>query len=130
MHRHLPPPTKLYRQKNHDEFNAGVADCWYSGPCRDLWVEYKFLSDGKIPVRAAVDLVTKQRYLSSLQLDWLNERHSEGRNVWVIVGCKDGGVVYRKREWELQFSPDVFREFLMSRARLASEIERFVGVKP
>ena len=44
IHRHLPSPETLYRMKNHNEYNGGIADCWYSGK-RDLWIEYKFITD-------------------------------------------------------------------------------------
>ncbi len=125
VHRHLP--VQLYRMKNHNEYNAGIADCWYSGK-RDLWVEYKFIA---LPKRgtALIDLVGgKSPALSHLQQAWLRERYSEGRNVWVIVGCKEGGVFFRKRTWETPVTADDFRAEIQSRKDLAAEIANFTGV--
>lgn len=108
----------------NNPYNSGTADVWYSGKRGDLWVEYKFLEDGKIPVRPTtmVDLMTRQRYLSELQLDWLEGRYDEGRNVWVIVGCKDGGVLWPRRAWRQPMSAEEFRLRLMDRKELANLI--------
>lgn len=108
----------------NNPYNSGTADVWYSGRRADLWVEYKFLKEGKIPVRPGtlIDLVTKQRYLSALQLDWLEGRHAEGRNVWVIVGCKDGGVVWPHGGWRQPMSVQGFRCRLIDRKGLANLI--------
>lgn len=81
VHKHLP--EGLYRQKNHNPYNGGIADVWYSGE-RDLWVEYKFLV---LPKRdtTVIDLVGgKEPSISRLQQEWLHSRHCEGRNVGVI----------------------------------------------
>mgnify|MGYP003609555235 CR=1 FL=1 len=40
VHKHLP--VGLYSMKNHNQYNAGIADVWYSAK-RDWWIEYKFL---------------------------------------------------------------------------------------
>lgn len=97
-----------------------MADLWYSGPKGDLWVEYKFLRDGKIPVRAAID---PAKYLSAMQMDWLNTQSGYGRNVWVIIGCKDGGVVlFYQDEWSSPIPPDEFRTMLKTRKELAEVI--------
>ena len=84
VHKFLP--RELYRQKNHNQFNGGIADVWYSGDKADLWVEYKFVV---LPKR---DLTVVPINLEPLQRAWLTSRHAEGRNVGVIVGCKEGGV--------------------------------------
>lgn len=122
IHRHFPKPATLYHEKMNNPYNSGTADVWYSGRRGDIWVEYKFLRDGKIPVRAPIDLVTKQRYLSALQLDWLEGRSTEGRNVWVIVGCKEGGVVWPRNKWREPMGADVFRSWVHSRKDLADLI--------
>lgn len=110
----------------NNPYNSGAADVWYSGRRADLWVEYKFLRDGKIPLRAGIDLVTKQRYLSALQLDWLEGRHTEGRNVWVIIGCKEGGVIWPADELRQIISVDEFRDNLLDRKTLAVRIKDYV----
>lgn len=93
VHRLLPTVQELYRMKNHNPFNSGQADCWYSAR-RDLWVEYKFVV---VPQRDETVIVPG---LSALQTDWCTSRLDEGRNVLVIVGCKQGGVVMRNpNDW-------------------------------
>ncbi|MGK3946215.1 hypothetical protein ABK046_48675, partial [Streptomyces caeruleatus] len=76
----------LYRMKNHNQYNGGIADVWYSGSKADLWIEYKFV---KLPARDTTPITPG---LSELQQLWLRERHSEGRNVGVVVGAKEGGI--------------------------------------
>ena len=123
VHAHLPPPSKLYRMKNHNAYTAGVADSWYSGQgpgSRDLWIEWKFI---KVPVRDDTLIVPN---LSALQTDWLNERYVEGRNVWVGIGSKDGGIFLHAMEWEQPFSAKEFRRTMFKRKELASMIASFV----
>lgn len=125
VHRHLPPPSQLYRMKNHNEFNAGIADCWYDGAV-DLWVEYKFIT---IPKRGStvIDLCGgKNPDLTALQQDWLRSRHNNGRSVWVIVGCKEGGVVFKDMTWETPVTAIEFRERLQSRAEVAQTLTSFL----
>lgn len=125
VHKHLPP--SLYRVKNHNEYAAGIADCWYSGK-RDLWIEYKFIA---LPKRdtTVIDLVGgKNPPLSALQQEWLMARSLEGRNVWVIVGCKDGGMIFEAGAWELPLTTADFRSQIQNRKDLAAEIANFTGV--
>jgi hypothetical protein len=100
VHKHLPPERELYRVKTHNPYIAGIADEWYSGRARDLWVEYKFVP--KLPVRA--NLVPS---LSAQQLDWCTERRKEGRDVIVIVGCRLGGIIFADPlTWSAGLPPD------------------------
>jgi hypothetical protein len=120
VHKHLP--VTLYRMKNHNEFNAGIADCWYSGAKADLWVEYKFIV---IPIRDATYIKLtegKDPPISPLQQDWLKSRSAEGRNVGVIVGSKDGGVWFPGTTWEEPLPAKKFRAAMSSRANLAALI--------
>ena len=83
VHKHLP--AKVYRMKNNNQYNGGIADVWYSGQL-DLWVEYKFIT---LPARddTVVDLISgKDPAISALQQNWLRSRSAEGRKVGVIVG--------------------------------------------
>lgn len=126
VHAHLPPPSKLYRMKNNNEFIAGVADCWYSGKLRDLWIEWKFLV---LPVRdsTVIDMMAgKKPIISALQQEWLRERHKEGRHVWVGVGSAKGGVIFPDLEWEEAFTADEFRRLMSDRKTLAGQIADFV----
>lgn len=124
VHRHLP--EGLYRLKNHNQFNGGIADCWYSGK-RDLWVEYKFVV---LPKRGStvIDLVGGTNPpLSPLQQAWLREREAEGRNVWVIVGCREGGVILpTAADWATPMRAEFFKHQLDTRKGVAQRIANFV----
>ena len=136
MHAHLPPPPPpfenkkawpaevLYRMKNHNQYNGGIADVWYD--CdprrkgRDLWVEYKF---AVIPKRDSTVVVPG---LSDLQFDWLSARLAAGRNVAVIVGCKEGGVRLQPSQW-MGLPAGEFRNLVESRRTIAEYIRKFVN---
>lgn len=114
--------VQAYAMKNHNEYVGGVADCWYSGHVRDLWVEYKFIV---VPKRDSTMIVPE---LSPLQLQWLTERRSEGRHMWVVIGCKEGGVMMcRPPEWKTGVNAATFRERVVTRAQLANAIDTFVS---
>lgn len=125
VHRHLP--AGLYRLKNHNQFHGGIADVWYSGGKADLWVEYKFLA---VPKRdeTVIDLCrAKGDMLSPLQQLWLEQRHAEGRNVAVIVGSKDGGVILPGLSWQPAMTAADFRKNLLLRKDVAGWIVRQVN---
>lgn len=108
--------------KNHNQYNGGIADVWYSGSKNDLWVEYKFIA---LPKRddTVIDLIGgKNPALSHLQQQWLKARHTEGRSVGVIVGSKDGGVWLPGVTWDITYSGKAFRSGIIPRADLASLI--------
>ena len=127
VHRHLP--KALYRIKNHNQYNGGIADVWYSGKL-DLWVEYKFI---KVPVRddTVIDLihgtVKTGPDISNLQQEWLKSRHAEGRNVGVIVGSEKGGVWYPGTTWNRTSTSLEFRAAILPRPALAVLILRLLG---
>lgn len=108
LHRKLP--TSVYHMKNNNPYTGGIPDCWYSGQSGDLWVEYKYLPT--MPVRADVH---PAKLLSALQLQWLNGRHTEGRNVAVIIGAPKGGVLLVDRAWEMSMSPQLFGSLIRSK---------------
>lgn len=114
VHRHLP--AGLYRMKNHNQYNGGIADVWYSGDAADLWVEYKFL---KLPSRLTTSI---ELGLSELQKAWLRARHKEGRSVGVIAGAKEGGVWFPGVTWDQAMNAEFFRSKLMDRNALARTI--------
>ena len=124
-HKHLPPD--LYRIKNHNVYNAGQADCWYSGTRADLWVEYKFIVVPKLDASEIDICGGKKPDLSHLQQEWLRGRHREGRQVGVIIGCKEGGVWLPGVKWECSFSALVFRKKILNRAQLAQTILKLVS---
>lgn len=119
VHKHLP--RDLYRMKTHNPYLGGIPDIFYSGTKTDLWVEYKFIP--KITPAQC-----RSPNLSALQLDWINGRHEEGRNVAVIVGSPTGGVLMLDCEWQSFFDVDQFKGRVKTRAELAEWIANFTMV--
>lgn len=111
---------KPYYEKMNNPYRSGTPDVYYSGSRSDLWVEYKFLP--RIPV-------TKRIYpdLSPQQEIWLRRRHDEGRQIRVIVGCPDGGVILSIYDL-VPLTPDEFRSRLWTRPQISEWIKDFVGV--
>lgn len=128
VHRHLP--VSLYHMKNHNAYNGGIADVWYSSKS-DLWVEYKFLA---LPKRDKTEIslvMGKTPMLSPLQQRWLKDRWSEGRNIYVIVGCKEGGVIFQSpTNWEATYTTAEFKSLLYSRKDIAQLLTNHVGHPP
>lgn len=131
IHRQLAGTTKLYMMKNHNQFNAGIADVWYSGLVSDLWVEYKFL---ELPKRdsTVVDFrdTAKGYSLSALQQLWLRGRHEENRNVGVIVGTPAGGIWLPGLSWDRPFDAAQLRAELRSKRDIADTILRHTMGSP
>lgn len=122
VHRHLPPGRKNpYWMKNNNQYTSGIWDVWYSGPLADLWVEYKWLD--RIPQKSFTPA------LSALQFDWGRERLAEGRNMAVIVGCKEGGVIFENLEWESELTNAAFKVQIRSRQEIAEWIMQQTAVK-
>ena len=117
VHRLLP--HDLHKEKMNNPYSSGTADVWYSGNGGDLWVEYKYLP--RTPQRADVN---PKKLLSELQSRWLSGRHHEGRNIAVIIGCPDGGVVLRDCAWEKVISATTFVSLVLSRSDLAEWIRK------
>lgn len=102
----LPSKDELYRLKNNHSFEGGVFDKWYSGDKADIWVEYKY--EPIVPVRRNVT-----PDLSELQKKWGRDRHTEGRRVFVIVGCLNKGLILTTPEaWERSYTPEEFAYLL------------------
>ena len=115
VNKHIPV-DQVYRMKNHNAYVAGVPDCWYSGSAQDLWVEYKYIS-AKSPRIQVVPNLSQQ------QFNWIQQRTHEGRNIWTIVGCPSGGVVYDTLEqMEFGLPPDEFLARIEPRKDLALKI--------
>lgn len=116
VHKHVP--SEVYRMKNHNQYNGGIPDVWYSGRQADLWIEYKFLI---LPKRETT-VVDVPGMLSALQREWLEDRHAEGRHVGVIVGSKDGGVWFPGISWRRTPTTAEFKKALQTRQQLAKLI--------
>lgn len=114
VHDKLPLGRKdPYWMKNSNTYTSGIWDVWYSGTALDMWVEYKFIV---VPKLGATIIKPE---LSALQEKWGRERMAEGRNMAVIVGCKDGGVIFENLEWESEITAAAFKVRIQSRAELA-----------
>ena len=118
VNKYLPD---VYHEKMYNPYRAGTADVWYSGQMGDVWVEYKFIP--KIP--KSLEIVPA---LTDRQLKWLRDRHAEGRNVVVILGCPDGGVFLKNRTWESPMTSDEMKARVLSRKELAGLIRGITGV--
>ena len=113
--------------KNHNVYNGGIADVWYSGNKKDLWIEYKFVN---IPKRddTPIDLISgKTPSVSRLQQHWLASRHREGRHVGLLVGSSAGGVWFPGISWGAPLTAGLFRSRIQTRASLASCIRGLVS---
>lgn len=121
VHKYLP--ADLHREKMHNPYRGGTWDFWFSG-VRDLWVEYKFMV---LPKRDAtmVDVT-----LSDLQIAWGSARLYEGRNLAVIVGCKEGGIILENLDWERPLPCVDFRKKILKRAEIANWITDTTGGPP
>lgn len=117
VHKHLPKEPTLYQMKLYNPFLAGPPDHWYSGDKADLWTEWKYLKPPKRPSTSVAP------GLSGPQQRWLRERYEQGRNVAVVLGCPDGGVVYRDLDWEKPMPYGEYRERLQTRTQLADWIK-------
>lgn len=124
VHKHLPP--HIYYEKMANPYRGGTPDDWYSGR-KDLWIEWKFIEVPKRDDTMIDPTSAKAKMLSALQLDWLNDRYDEGRNVMVGIGSKTGGILLRDRLWNVPISAKDFRARLLSREELAAEILNFLG---
>ncbi len=109
--------SDIYSMKNNNEYVAGVPDLWFSGPRGDLWVEMKFVP--KLPKRVPL---RPGELLSALQAQWLRNRHEEGRNVAVIVGCKRDrlleGIILTDLKWELDIPSQHLDALIVSKSEL------------
>lgn len=119
LHKQLP--KSVYRMKNHNVYTGGIADCWYSGTKGDLWVEYKFVP--KLPVKVPLRMAD---LFSSLQFEWLKNRHAEGRNVAAIIGCQTGGILLRNCEWENDIPVSKLNSLIRSNVDLTEWIKEQV----
>jgi hypothetical protein len=52
----------------------------------------------------------------------LGGRYEEGRKVFVVVGCKEGGVWFEDREWEYDITAEAFRTVVENRKQIAQRI--------
>jgi hypothetical protein len=116
-------PKSVYRMKNNNPYTAGVADLWFSAKGGDLWIEMKYIDP--LPVSVPV---RPTKLLSALQLEWLNNRYDEGRNVAVVIGCKTGGVILLDKLWQSDLDVKTFKSLVRPPVELAEWIRGQVEV--
>jgi hypothetical protein len=117
-------PLIVHREKMHNLYRGGTFDVWYSGSKSDLWVEYKWIP--RVPKRGVV-----VPNLSALQRQWGRGRYREGRNVFVVLGCPDGCVIYtRPAMWEDGLHAEKFRGLLQSKPAIAAWITSYTTGDP
>jgi len=109
---------EIYVWSINDSWHAGVPDHYYSGRIADLWAEYKYFPTDRAEFN--LTLPTNTPKLTRQQQHWLNSRHDEGRNVWVVVGMPHGGVIPYDKAW----MKPVIVEHLLTRQEIAGEILR------
>ena len=106
----------MHYEKMANPYRGGTADSWYSGK-NDIWIEFKYL-----PTMPVTKVVKPLEMLSTLQQEWLNERRAEGREVYVVIGCPDGGVVLKDGEWNGELPAQQFRSLVISLPQLSEFI--------
>lgn len=114
IHKHLDRHL-IHQEKTNNPFRSGMFDDWYSASPNDLWIEYKFQAK----------LGSVKAELSPLQFHWGSERFSEGRNVAVIVGMPQGGIVLKYMEWQERIPVLEVEKRLLKRKQLAELITEF-----
>lgn len=113
-------PPSVYALKLSLPYTAGVADSWYSGPARDLWVEWKYLQT----IPPSIDCT---KLLTKLQQAWLSDRHQEGRNVAVIVASKTGSVIFQDLSWQVPISRETFLGHAQSKRDLVDHLTKYLS---
>lgn len=118
VHRHLP--SEVYQEKMANPYQGGAPDDYYEGSSDILWVEWKYYQ--KLPL--SVDLLNTKASvkLSKLQHCWLTRAHTNGRNVAVIAGSSQGGVIFRIPDLETPLTREEFLERAMTRQEIAAWI--------
>jgi hypothetical protein len=122
VHKQLPP--ELYRWKINDNFEGGVADAFYSGTQRRLFVEYKYVKT--LPKRPGTLIIPA---CSALQLLWLRNRYNEGNNVVVILGSPQGAVIFTHLSWEGGISQAQFSHYSLNKKQVADVINAHCNVE-
>jgi hypothetical protein len=108
----------VYAWKIHDNITSGIPDAYFSGPARDLWIEFKFANE--LPKQ--INLVTRQGHpcLSHKQTNWLDRRQAEGRNVAVVLSNMQSSIILINGDWHDTI--DTTTQMTLSRQQVAEWI--------
>lgn len=123
IHRHLDL-EQVHAEGMANDYRGGTPDKYYDGTRGDIWVEYKFLQT--IPPIIDLRSKTQKVVLSALQAQWINRRAKNGGNAYVIVGCKEGGVILTHGQWNEPIARKDFIDRLLTRKELAHWITKKV----
>ena len=123
VHKYLPSKEIVHREAVGSGYSVGTPDQWYDGCAYDLWIEWKYAP--KIP-KVLNLLNTTTPKLSDHQQNWLERAYRNGRNVCVIVGFPEGGIILSEMAWEQPLPKAVVEEMLFTRKELAEYITEFV----
>lgn len=118
VHEYLPPEAGFPRHKTHNPYIAGIWDWYYAGGLRTLWVEYKFI---KVPKRADTLVLPA---LSALQTKFGDSLKPCATERAVIVGCKEGAVIFMDDAWKESITAAQFRLRIISRRELATWLQK------
>jgi len=110
-------PKEVHSEGMANEYRGGTPDRYYEGNKDELWVEYKFLQVIP-PVINLLDSKARVK-LSPLQQKWLDRAYGNGRNIAVIVGCKEGGVILTHDRWNKGICRGFFKSHILSRKDIA-----------
>jgi hypothetical protein len=116
---------RVYTWKINASYVRGVPDWWASGLYQDLWIENKKID--KIPVR--LDLTEHKKHLTLHQQQWLEDRHSEGRHVAVVVFSPEGHIYLPGLSWQKPISRLAYTGQMMSMNELSDHIVEILGEK-
>lgn len=112
-------PRLAYVWKINASYEAGVPD-WYASDNQDWWVENKRVATQTPP--PSLDLTNPKKYLSMNQQLWLQRRHSEGRNVGVIVFGQPGHIWLPGLEFQTPITREEYLERAMDMNALADKM--------
>ena len=114
----LPPSIYALKIALKRGCKQGVPDSWYSGPARDLWVEWKHLKTKPRHIDAA-------KLLTPHQFKWLAGRQKEGRNVAVFVSSLAGICVFDDME-NLSIGGERLQHHQLTRRELATLLTAYL----
>lgn len=111
---------RIYALKLNLRFTAGVPDCWLSGSEQDLWLELKY-------VQQLPPIVDCTKLLTTLQQEWLRQRHEEGRWVAALIGSPDGHLYFPGLSWQSPVSREKFLQSAKKTNEIAEDLIEIVG---